>query len=365
MIKICIDKVCITVDDEKDDATHKDAIREVMFHYSKPGYFPLAKYGRIAAKGGRYESARRIHAPNPPGDIHGAWSEEFALLQCNPKDGAGGLLRLEWNPAKWSATASARLFGTVSAVMLNTAEFDQLLQDAKVTRLDVALDVPGIRPDDYLSVRKGIYRSQLNKDGRLETLCLGNWKAAKGGVRIYDKGAEMGLPGLKLTHIERVYKNSKLRLRDIAALPNVFHSLSCHDAHAAFAALGAQGVPPMYRSSVHDACTKRGCKAALAKIESVQLHNTLVKAISSSVPAFSDLDAIWAGWPTAVAHAFCHEPTARRKPSVDGVSVAYSRDRRPGPTPLPVTSRSAGSGAPAPVVGRSDCPTLLPSAQCN
>jgi hypothetical protein len=299
------------VDDEKDDATHKDAIREVMFHYSKPGYFPFAQYGRVAAKGGRYESALRIHAPNPPGDIHGAWSKEFALLQCNPKNGAGGLLRLEWNPAKWSATASAHLFGTVSAVMLHTEKFDQLLQDAKVTRLDVALDVPDVLPDDYLwELAKGVYRNPIIKRGRLETQYLGNWKAAKGGIRVYDKGAEMGFPNLKLTRIERVYKNSKLRLRDVAALPNVFHTLACHDAHAALAGLGVAGVPPMYRRFVHDACAYRGFRAALEQIESVQLRKKLIKAIGSSVPSFLDLDAIWAGWPAAVAHAFCHEPAA-------------------------------------------------------
>jgi hypothetical protein len=309
MTTICIDKVSITMDEDKDDDTHKDAIRETMFHFSKTAYFPFAKYGRLPAKGGRYESALRIQAPNPPGDIHGAWSQEFALLQCNSKNGAGGLLRLEWNPAKWSASASAHLFGTIAAVMLHTDKFDQLLQDAKVTRIDAALDVLGILPDDYLwELKKGIYRSQLNKDGRLETLYLGNWKAAKGGVRIYDKGAEMHLPGLKLTRIERVYKNSKLRLRDMTKLPNIFHTLSCHDAYAAFAALGAKGVPPMYRSSVHDSCAKSGIKAALAKIESLQLRSRLIKAIVSSVPAFWDLDAIWAGWPTAVAQAFSHEP---------------------------------------------------------
>jgi len=260
-------------------------------------------------RGGRYESALRIQAPNPPGDIHGPWSHEFALLQCNSKNGAGGLLRLEWNPAKWSAPASAHLFGTIASVMLHTEKFDQLLQDAKVTRLDVALDVPGIRPDDYLwELKKGVYRNPIIKAGRLETLYLGNWKAAKGGIRIYDKGAEMGLPGLTLTRIERVHKNNKLRLRDLAALPNVFHTLSCHDDHGALTGLGALGVPPMYRSSFHDACAFRGLKAALEQIESVLLRTKLLKAISSSVPAFWDLDAIWAGWPTAVAKAFSHEP---------------------------------------------------------
>jgi hypothetical protein len=202
MIKPCIDKTSITMEEEKEDPHHKDAIRETMFHFAKPGYFPFAKHGRISAKGGRYEAALRIHSPNLPGDIQGPWSTEFAFLQCNPKNGQGGFLRLEWNPAKWSPSAKAHLFGTISAVMLHPANFDQLLADAKVTRLDVALDVPGIRPDDYLwELKKGVYRSSINKGGNPETLYLGNLKAAKGGIRVYDKGAEMGVPSLKLTRI--------------------------------------------------------------------------------------------------------------------------------------------------------------------
>jgi hypothetical protein len=311
MTKISIDKVSITMDEEKDDPTHKDAIRETMFYFSKPGYFSFGKYGRISAKGGRYEAALRIHAPNPPDDIYGMWSREFALLQCNPKNGKGGFLRLEWNPAKWSPSASAHLFGNVSAVMLHTEKFDELLANAKVTRLDVALDVQGIRPDDYLwEQSRGVYRGPLNKSGKLETLYLGNWKAAKGGIRIYDKGAEMGLPSLTMTRIERVYKNSNLRLGDLTKLPNVFHTLSCRDAHAALASLGVVGVPPMYRSFVHDSCAYRGTRPALNRFASAQLRKNLTKAIGSSVPPFWNLDAIWAGWPAAVAHAFFHEPVA-------------------------------------------------------
>jgi hypothetical protein len=297
------------MEEEKEDPHHKDAIRETMFHFAKPGFFPFAKHGRIPAKGGRYEAALRIHSPNLPGDIQGAWSTEFAFLQCNPKNGQGGFLRLEWNPAKWSPSAKAHLFGTISAVMLRPAKFDQLLADAKVTRLDVALDVPGIRPDDCLwELKKGVYRSSIIKGGTPETLYLGNLKAAKGGIRIYDKGAEMDVPSLKLTRIERVYKNSKLRLCDLTDLPNVFHTLSCLDANAAMAGLGTAGVPPMYRPFLHDACAYRGLAAALNRIESASLRTKLMKAISSSVPAFWDLDAIWAGWPAAVAHAFSHEP---------------------------------------------------------
>ncbi len=126
---------------------------------------------------------------------------------------------------KWSAAGSSHLFGTLSAVMLHTSKFDNLLADAPVTRLDVALDVYGIRPDDYVwELSKGIYRNPIMKEGKLQTLYLGNRNAAKGRalVRIYDKGAELGVPNLELTRIERVFKNNKLRVRDLPALSNVF-----------------------------------------------------------------------------------------------------------------------------------------------
>jgi hypothetical protein len=88
-----------------------------MFFFAKKGSFSFEDHGRIAARGGHYETALRIHAPNQPDDINGKWSKVFALLQCNPRNGKGRFLRLEWNPAKWSAPAKAHLFGTVSAVM--------------------------------------------------------------------------------------------------------------------------------------------------------------------------------------------------------------------------------------------------------
>jgi hypothetical protein len=309
VMSICIDKVSITLDEDKDDKHHGDAILETIYGYAKPGLYPFDKHGRVSAKGGRYKAALRIHAPNPPGDIHGGWSEEFALLQCAPKNNAGGFLRLEWNPAKWTALASGHLLGTVSAVMLHTEKFNQLLANAKVTRIDVALGVLNIRPDDYLwELSKGVYRKVFIKGGKVETVYLGKLKAGKGGIRIYDKGAEMGIPSLKQTRIERVYKDTKLRVRDLPKLDNVFRTLICRDARAALAGLDFPGVPPMYRSFVHDSCAYRGFRSALDQIDSTQLRKRLIKAITSSVPGFWNMEVIWSGWHAAIAHVFAHTP---------------------------------------------------------
>jgi hypothetical protein len=309
--EICIDKVSITLDVEKDDAIdHKNAIRETMFDFAKQAKYPFTKFGRISAKGGRYEAALRIHAPNEPGDVNGPWSKEiFATLQCNPKNGQGGFLRLEWNPAKWTRSGSSLLLGTLEQVMFYTPQFDQLLSNARVTRVDVALDIPGILPGDYLwAVSGGHYREWRLHSGKLETLYLGAKDATKGFIRIYDKGVETGEPGLKMTRVERVFRSNKLRLQDLPARSNVFHSLRCYDVYAALTGLGPLGVPPMHRNTAHDTCCLRGLGPGVDRFENVKLQKALMKAIKPSVPAFWDPSAIWSKWPAAVADAFFHEP---------------------------------------------------------
>jgi hypothetical protein len=313
-IGLKFDRVAMTINPEEgDEEDHKNAIRETMIWFAKKGHYPFEYYGRITTRGGRYETALRVHAPNPPGDPNGKWSKVFALLQCNPRNGMGGYLRLEFNPAKWSPQAKSHLFGTVSAVTQHTPQFNQLLGNGKLTRFDVAMDVYGIRPDGYLwELSRCPYRDPVVHFGMPETIYLGNRSAAagKGIVRVYDKGIEMGAPDLVLTRIERDCRSNTLRVRDLFDLPNVFRNVHCWDAHAALSHLGAHGIPPMFRSMFHDSCAYRGLPHALARVDSEQLRQRLEAAIRSSVPAFWDLNAIWSLWPAAVADVFSPEPVA-------------------------------------------------------
>jgi hypothetical protein len=193
--------------------------------------------------------------------------------------------------------------------MQNSIMFAELLAEAKVTRADIALDIEGIRPDDCLwDLQKAIYRETITKAGELGTLYFGNRHARKRLLRIYDKGAEMGKPELKLTRIEREYKSNKLRLSELSKLPNVFSTLKCYDVYAALAGLDVLGVPPMYRRFLHDSCCCRGLRFALRQLESLKLRKAIEQAIHSSVPAFWDAKAIWSEWPAAVAQAFSEAP---------------------------------------------------------
>ena len=210
-----------------------------MFHYSKMR-LPFAKYGRLPSKGGRYDSALRIQAPNPPGTSTGRGRTNSRSCSAIPRtaqaafSGSNGTRRS--GAHSLSPPVRHHLRGHAAHREVRPApagcEGDALRRRA---------GRPGILPDDFLwELKKGVYRSPLIKHGRPETFYLGNWKAAKGAPDL-RQGRRDAHSRPELTRIERVYKNSKLRLRDLAKLPNVFRTLSCHDAHAALAALGAKG----------------------------------------------------------------------------------------------------------------------------
>ena len=179
---LIIDKASMTI--AIDETDHREAIRETMFFYAKEAEYPFGKHGWKSAKGGRYESALQVHAPNPSGHIGGKWSKESVLVQCNPKNGKGGFLRLEWNPAKWRELgAVAHLWGKLEEIMCSPPNFDEFLLAAKVTRLDLAIDIEGVRPDDCAwELPKASYRNNIMRAGKLQT--QDPWKQQNG----QDKG---------------------------------------------------------------------------------------------------------------------------------------------------------------------------------
>jgi hypothetical protein len=194
------------------------------------------------------------------------------------------------------------------------------LLTAKVTRLDVAIDIAGVRPDDCAwELPKALYRKNIIKAGRLQTIYLGSSKTAKekGQVRIYDKAAEMGLPGVAITRVERVVKASNLRMHQLPDLSNVFKVLKCYDVRSGLGKPGPKGVPlvPLeYRPMLRDACAHRGLNATMALFTSDQLRKSVKSAIASAVPVFWEPAAIWDGWKATVEQAFSFSPTLSLSP---------------------------------------------------
>lgn len=301
---LVIDRVSITI--AVNEIDHRNAIRETYFYELKKSEHPFEERGWLSSKGGRYETAMRIHAPNAQNDIAGKWSKEvFALLQCNPKNGQGGFLRLEFNPNRWEANVQ-HLWQQLEDIMWNPENYLDFMMNAKVTRLDVAVDIEGIQPDDYVwDTSKAIYRSHILKRENLETLYLGSKNAAraKGQVRIYDKAAQMKIPNSKLTRVERVVKSGGfLRVSNLPKLPNVLDGIECYDVVHALASSNL--VPPEYCQFFHEACARRGVSGALKILKNDKRRKQIRAVIKSSTPTFWNPDLAWSGWGKAVSKVF-------------------------------------------------------------
>jgi len=193
---------------------------------------------------GAYKGAVRIHAPVGGHDhVLSPWSKPYMLVQVHPKNGEGGYLRIEWNPAKFDAAQKKYLFKQLDD-FLDLAP--SIVGKAKVTRVDVAVDLPGIQIGDYAFERpKSPIRHLIYRKGRLETLYLGT--KAKGQFCIYDKGAQLGDKTKVLTRVEaRACPN--LAAADLHAMKNPLVLIQVYDIATAKLQLGKPLTSTLHRA---------------------------------------------------------------------------------------------------------------------
>ena len=155
-----------------------------MFFYAKEAEYPFGNYGWRSAKGDGMNPPSKFTPLTLRAISVANGRRKFVLVQCNPKNGKGGFLRLEWNPAKWTELgATAHLWGKLEEIMCCPSNFDEFLLAAKVTRLDLAIDIEGVRPDDCAwELPKASYRNNIMRAGKLQT--QDPWKQQNG----QDKG---------------------------------------------------------------------------------------------------------------------------------------------------------------------------------
>lgn len=123
------------------------------------------------------------------------------------RDGAAvPRFRLEFNPAH---------------ELEETASIARLFEDARLTRVDYAVDYDGVDLNDYIYERPGVKREEIRgRSGRLETLYLGR-KSSAVMLRVYDKAKEAGLDS------DRLRTEAQCRYRPDGALdPGVFDRLT-------------------------------------------------------------------------------------------------------------------------------------------
>jgi hypothetical protein len=246
--------------------------------------------GWISGPKGAYKAAARLHPPATSEAT--AWAKDYMLLQVGPKNSQGGYLRLEWNPDRFTPAQRSSLF----------KQFDDLLDlpwfwfwHAKVTRVDIALDVDGIKIDNYVFDRKNApIRHVIAKHGVVETIYLGS--NAKGQVRVYDKGRQLNDSSICRLRIEAVCRPQWLA-KDLFGLKNVFGPVQVYDVLNADLQIGKLDSQLLHRAMQ---------TSGLAVLKQVFPEKGAVnygQIIKKSVPTFWSDQSFWSQWPTLLQAA--------------------------------------------------------------
>ncbi len=235
-----------------------------------------------------------------------------ALIQAIPKNkGLTHHLRLEFNPRALGAEGIGFLKSEIEDLQLEGLNFDHIIQTGKVTGVDIAVDIVGIRINDldirYLDGGKSHwYFSEL---GNAETGYFGikvtaDKKNTNAPAKAYNKRKELKdkastpMPqlygGLSHTRIEYHAKANKPLALLAKTLKNPFSSFSI-----------AYPTPPQGVKSHHwrfflDSIQRRGFDAALALVPDGPgklRHQTAVEAAHTT---FWKPEAIWVEWPDAI-----------------------------------------------------------------
>lgn len=221
---------------------------------------------------------------------------ERVLFQFDKGEGKVPHFRIEFNPLK---------IGEKGITDLDNAFYDifsdgwlYVVKHGRISRIDVAVDIPGVRMDDFLVLpTMGITHQRIFRDGHLETLYLGSKKGNQ--TRIYSKKKEQEANGKafgqSVVRIERMHRNLGMSINELKTLSNPFETLL----------LTEQMPPPPVGtdekrwSRFQDSVKMRGQASALALLPKTQKAE-YKKHLEKHTKTWWNPKAIWAHWPAVV-----------------------------------------------------------------
>jgi hypothetical protein len=150
-------------------------------------------------------------------------TEERVRFQFGPKDGKPPHCRLEFNPHKMGFDGISGLDSVLEAIF--TEGWDYVVKNGRVSRLDVAIDLPGVRMDQFLFLaHQGATYQKFATNGHLETFYFGTSKGNQ--TRIYSKKKEQLAKGKSfgksVVRVERTLRNLNMTIADLHQLTNPF-----------------------------------------------------------------------------------------------------------------------------------------------
>ncbi|MBK0399065.1 hypothetical protein H0I76_07680 [Limibaculum sp. M0105] len=228
-------------------------------------------------------------------------SKEPALLSLYPNKKEYSFVRLEFNPAKMGKDGVEELLLAHMEYILPGGP-EQLFQSARVSRLDIAIDLLGIGIKNTLfysnyAVRSGFYK----RNGYLETLYLGSPKSNR-QTRIYDKKKEMAKNEIQsessvpMTRIERVVKHGG-PLKELASWEDPFGTLQlCMLSDA------PPSIAPWLWRMFCSAANQTTPQATLAQLPPAK-KTAFKAAMQQAAPHWWSTEEIWEEWPNTLGAA--------------------------------------------------------------
>ncbi len=235
------------------------------------------------------------------------WSDKpVASLQAKKLKAGGLMLFLNIHPPGLTGNGGRYVRKDVMEMILNRAPWE--VDAARVTRMDVALDLHGVRLDDFTWEVHGKKVRRITTKGR-NIKSLGAGSPKHGAVSAYDRTGKDGHdPDQPWTRIEARMKPGCA----FAELPNVknrFAGIAVTDVRAAWKALGRS---PIEGKTTLSHAQLKGLKAVVdlfPKDTPKPYGKTVAMALADAVPAWWQPEAVWARFPDVLKKMFSGEDT--------------------------------------------------------
>jgi hypothetical protein len=212
--------------------------------------------------------------------------KQTVCFEAGPRKPGQASYRLEYNPAKLSAAA----FDDLSVFLNSTIDPDPVgfFRASKVTRCDVAIDLPGHDIEDVIVRTSRLRKHGVYSDGHghVQTAYVGTPKSRR--IVAYAKPVEGSF--VTQLRLECRLKPGCLG-HQVAQLKNPFSGVGLIPAN--FSAAADIDIPP---TLIADSIRIGGLPRALRALDPAR-RKSVREAYKAAESLLPNLDAVWASWP--------------------------------------------------------------------
>jgi hypothetical protein len=251
--------------------------------------------------------------------VQGAENKPALISTCPYRPDIANF-RIQWNPSHYCGRPAYNLWEAIYKVL--PADFDRLLNQCEVTRIDLAIDIAHIRPYSFL-YRANHLRKQEAKfgdQGKLNSMRMGD-RGSPLSILIYDRttgfGAS-GTAGCATTRIE-ARRNRVGRLHELYNMENVFGRLEVFQAMELSGLEDDTGVNNLIRFEL---AREIGLQPVMQRLRRKVNRSHFRDWLDENAHCdWYEPDEIWSGYPWAISEI--NIPS-----SSEDIFKAYRRRRR-------------------------------------